>query len=111
MKPVKVTLRLSKWTLRLSLLLFIYFVYKDIILEFNFNNIEYITILGLAVFSVLLFFGGFLKKSSLTVVSGLLIFLLGIIKLIIGADFEAEMFFFITIGFYFLSSGNYYYFR
>ena len=111
MKPVKGALKIAKWILRLSLLLFLYFEYKEFILKWDFNNIEYITILGISVFSILLFFGGFLKKSSLSVISGLLLLLFGIVKIIIAVEIEPEMFFFIAIGFYFFTSGNYNYFR
>ncbi|MBN2891416.1 MAG: hypothetical protein JXL97_06090 [Bacteroidales bacterium] len=112
MKPLKAALPIGKWMLRLSLVLFIYYVYKDTILSFEFKNLEYITILGLSVFVLLLFIGGFLKNNSLSVISGLLIFILSTIKLVLGLPgLEAEMFMFIAIGFYFMASGNFNYIK
>lgn len=112
MKPLKGIFPLAKWLLRLSLLSFIYLVYFDFILNWDFTNIEYITILSIAFFSVLLIFGGFMKKNSLSVISGLIIFLLSILKIILSLpEIEAEMIFFSVIGLYFMSSGNYLYRR
>ncbi|HDQ16448.1 MAG TPA: hypothetical protein ENN45_05260 [Bacteroidetes bacterium] len=113
MKPVKSALPLAKWLFRIAILTFISYHYKEEILTWNFKNLEYITILGITFFAILLFIGGFLKSSSISVISGLLIFLLAILKLILDYPdgLNTEMFLFIVLGFYFFASGNYYYLK
>jgi hypothetical protein len=112
MKPVKALSPVAKWLFRLTLLSIIYFAYKDLLIESDFKNINYIIILGISFFSLLLFIGGFLTKSSLTVISGLIIFLLATIKLVLDLpDINTLMIIFISLGFYFLTTGNYSYLK
>ncbi len=109
MKPVKGTIPFAKWLLRLAPLFIIYLISFKVIKTWNFSDINYLILLGLAVFSVLLIIGGFTRKHSLTVISGLLIFILGIIQLILNLDNAASISFaliFIIIGFFFVSNGN-----
>ena len=80
----------------------------------DFKNVNHLLILGLSLFSILLFFGGFIKKNNLSVISGLLIFIIAVIMLLINlSDIgnQSPAFFVMAIGFYFMSSGNYYYFK
>jgi len=80
MKPILSTFPFSKWMLRITLLVFLYFFKKDFILQWNFTDVNYLIYFALAIFSILLFLGGLGRKSSLTVISGLIISILGFYK-------------------------------
>jgi succinate-acetate transporter protein len=86
-----------------------FFVYKEQIMTFNFKDINFLVIFGLAIFTVLLFIGGFSKNSSLTIISGILIMLFAILLIII--DMKEVMSIvtgsvFFSIGFLFVTTGN-----
>lgn len=110
MRPLKSAVPLAKWLLRIALLGLVYQAYFNTFLEFSFNNAEYFFALILVVFAILLVLGGFLSKPSLTVVSGLIVFLVFIVLLFIKRINSLEGFinYFVpaSIGFYFLARGN-----
>jgi len=109
MEPVKSFLPIAKWMLRLALALLIYIRYMDLVLGFSFDSAAYFIAAGLVIFGVLLVAGGFTKKSDLTVVSGLLIFLLALIMVFID-NFSVNRlithFPVAAMGFYFMARGN-----
>ncbi len=109
MKPILSSFPLSKWLLRITMLVLIYLFKKDFILQWDFKDVNYLVYFALTIFSVLLIFGGFGRNSSLTVISGLIIFLLGILLLILDTKTQLNLFLgidAIVLGFFFLSIGN-----
>jgi hypothetical protein len=111
MKPLKTTTPLARWLLRLSLAVFIFFAYFGTFKKLEFGNLEFYFASVYVIFGVLLFIGGFLSKSSLTVLSGFIIFLLSVYLLIktFSGDISEHMLGYLlpaSIAFYFLSTGN-----
>ncbi len=113
MKPLKGAQSLGNWFLRLALLLFVFFAYFDQLKSFNFTDFNYIVLFLFALFTLLLFIGGFMRKHSMTVWSGLLVFLLSVVYMI-AIYIETKSFgnsaltFLLpaAIGFYFTTKGN-----
>jgi hypothetical protein len=111
MKPVKSLVPLAKWLLRIAA---IGIVYKSgdfaTALTLSFKGISYFFSLAFVVFVVLLFIGGFLKNSNLTVLSGLLLLGLSLLVLFVQIGFSIPGLLSIlpiaTIGFYFMARGN-----
>jgi len=76
MKPIKSIGPLAAWMLRLGMLLMIVAIVNPIIQQFDVGRIQHIVSAVLALFGILLFIGGFLKNSTLTMVSGIVIMIL-----------------------------------
>jgi len=76
MKPAKAFYPFAAWLIRLTMLLFTYVFFFETIRAFDFKNIDFYIASAFAVFSVLVFVGGFLSKPGMTVVSSF--FLCGI---------------------------------
>ncbi len=109
MEPVKSFLPFGKWLLRIALAMIIYNQYMDTALTFSFNSAGYFLSAFLVIFGALLLIGGVTKKSDLTVVSGLLIFLLALIMIFIdGFTINRLLIHFpvSAMGFYFMVRGN-----
>src|SRR4030042_1598766 len=111
MKPLKSTTPLARWLLRLSLVVFIFFTYFGTFKNFDFNSLEFYFASVYVIFGALLFIGGFLSKSSLTVISAFILFLLSVYLLIksFSGDIGEHLLEYLlpaSIAFYFLSTGN-----
>ena len=110
MKPLKSLVPLAKWLLRIAVLAIVYQKYFDTAISFKFNNLSYFVSLLMVVFAALLFVGGFLKKPALTVVSGLIIFIVSLVVLfgLTGFNLNSilKIFPLAALGFYFLARGN-----
>lgn len=109
MKPILSTFPLSRWLMRISLIVILYLFKKDFILQWDFTNVNYLIYFAITFFSILLLFGGFGRNSSLSVISGLLIFILGILLLFVNGKTPENILIgidSIIIGFFFLSIGN-----
>jgi hypothetical protein len=111
MKPIKSLVPLAKWLLRIAALGIIYKEgHFDTAVTFSFNGLSYFIALLSVIFVIMLFIGGFLKNSNLTVVSGLLILTLSLIILFAQIGFSIPGLLSIlplgTIGFYFMARGN-----
>lgn len=111
MKPLKSITPLARWMLRISLASFIYFVYFSTFKTFNFSNPDFYFAAIYVVFGALLFIGGFLRKSSLTVISGFVIFMLAVYQFMrsfsgFTGDYMLSYIMPASIAFYFLSTGN-----
>jgi hypothetical protein len=111
MKPFKSGSPIAAWLLRLTLLWFVYEHYFGSFPAFDLKSFNFYIYAAYILFAVLLLVGGFLQKSTLTVISGLILFVLPIIQLI--RDFPAEplkvvMLYLLpaSIGFYFFTAGN-----
>lgn len=81
MKPIKNIEPFSLWMLRLGVLLFLISKYTYVFKSFDYKNINYIIDAVTILSGILLFFGGFSKKSTLTIVSGLCLCLLSLYQL------------------------------
>lgn len=112
MKPIKSIEGFAKWMLRSSVLLFIIFYFYEIVKTFNFESVYYLVVLLFFVFGVLLFAGGFRKNASLTVISGLMVFLISLFFIARGyhgliIDKNLIVYIFpASVGLFFLSKGN-----
>jgi hypothetical protein len=90
----------------------VYLHYFNIFKTFDFSSHSFWFAAAYVVFSVLLFIGGFVSKHTLSVISGLFLFLTAAAQLImngIPADPVNGLFvYFLTLatGFYFLTHGN-----
>ncbi len=78
MKPLKGLIPFAMWLLRLTIMLFILSVFFETVKTFSFHGIYYFVALIFVIAAGLLFAGGFMKQQTMTVFSGLLIFLLSI---------------------------------
>jgi hypothetical protein len=110
MKPLKSGLTFANWLLRtaLAFLVIIYFIDEG--KTFDVNKIEFYIAACFILFGILLFAGGLSSKSTLTVLSGLVITGLCIYKIIVvfSGNFTsiASIFVILAIGFYFACNGN-----
>lgn len=78
MRPIKSLSPLTSWLLRLGLLLMVGLLVYPALEYFNFTSLNSLLNAAFALFAVLLFIGGFTSKHTLTMISGLLIFLLAV---------------------------------
>ncbi len=113
MKPLKGAQSLANWLLRLAILLYFVLGFWGTLFKFDFTDLNYILIFVLALFSVLLFIGGFLRKHSLTVWSGLIILIVSVVEMILmylnTKSFGGDVLVFIlpaAIGLFFIAKGN-----
>jgi hypothetical protein len=111
MQPFKYGQVIAMWLLRITLALYLFLSYINRLSPINFESIRFYVSLVFVIFAVLLLVGGFLSKPGLTVISGLIIFLLSAYQLIISfngrIDISLVMYFFpLSIGFFFLCQGN-----
>ncbi len=111
MKPFKAGTGLSSWLLRLSLIAIIVNIYLELFIHFNLSSINFYFAAAYIFLGGLLFVGGLIPKHTLTVVSGLFIFLLAIYKTVVHfkEGFGSALiihFTILAIGFYFFSNGN-----
>lgn len=111
MKPIKSLEPFSKWMLRIGVLLFVIVHYWDDFKKIEIKSLHSVLILVFFLFGTLLFVGGLRKNGALTVVSGLLVFLISgyfIFKGFSGV-FDKDLLFFIfpaSVGLFFSSKGN-----
>ncbi len=111
MKPVRFLFPLSTFLLRIGVVFYTYITYFHHVLNFRVNEIDFYFSALLNIFAVLLLIGTFTKKHSLTVLSGLVLFILGLIKVITySGDVSTTGFiatlFFTLIALFFLGNGN-----
>lgn len=109
MEPMKSLMPIAKWLLRIAVALVVYSKFLGTVLSFSFKGSAYYVALLMVVFTILLLVGGFLKKSSVTVVSGLTILVVSLILMFSGGitiETIAANFITAAIGFYFMASGN-----
>lgn len=109
MKPIKSFVPVAQWLMRITVALILFNLYFHRIDDLNFTSVEWLVSVLLVIFSALLVIGGFLKKHSTTVVSGLVISILSLIMILIaGVDFDAVTTHIaqFSIGLYFMARGN-----
>ncbi|HKM94258.1 MAG TPA: hypothetical protein VJY41_11450 [Prolixibacteraceae bacterium] len=73
MKPLKSGVNLSKWILRLALVVYLIAYYHGTLLFFDFLDITFIFALIYVLAAISLFVGGFQKTDNITVYSSLLL--------------------------------------
>jgi len=110
MKPWKVFSTISKWFLRLALVLFVFFYYYPVFMQFNFDTFGFFLSAGFLVSSVLLLAGGLTSKPSLTAIAALILFLLSVFNAYnhfngMNAVFNNWLMI-SAVSFYFLTNGN-----
>ncbi len=75
MKPFKRLFPLANWLMRFAVVFFVILTYWKTFTSFNFQSIMFYVAAIYVIFSLLLFIGGFLYNSGLTVLSSLLLIL------------------------------------
>jgi ethanolamine transporter EutH len=110
MKPIKSFIPFAKWLLRLAIVLIVYMNYFDTAITFSFRGLEYFISLSIVIVAVLILVGGLLKGSTLTMISGFLLFAAVIVQLVILSGFSVNgligIYPLAALGFYFFASGN-----
>ena len=113
MKPIKNLEPAAKWILRIAVVAYIIFTYRNEVMTFNFKSVTYIINLLYVIFAALLLLGGFGKNATLTIISGIVISLISAYKIYISfslndlANPSIYLFFALFgIGLLFTSKGN-----
>ncbi|KXB08704.1 hypothetical protein AKJ55_00520 [candidate division MSBL1 archaeon SCGC-AAA382M17] len=111
MRPLRFLLPLSTFLFRIGVVFFIYVQYFNDVLELSFDQLHFYLSSLFSIFGILLVFGAFAKRQTLTVLSGLILFLLGLYEIIsfIGEWLTIEFVstvFFTLVALFFLCNGN-----
>jgi hypothetical protein len=111
MQPLKSGQVVALWFLRIALVLYLFFDNIYSLRQIGFQSLRFYIAFAFVIFAVLLLVGGFLSKPGLTVISGLIIFLLSAYQLFIsyGGKFDVGLILYLfplSIGFFFLCQGN-----
>jgi hypothetical protein len=111
MKPFKSGAILAAWLLRVMLLWFIYRNYFQSFSAFDFQHFSFYISVAYLLFGLLLLIGGFMQKPTLTVISGLAIFIIPIVQIIKAFPEELGNVLLLyliplAVGFYFFTGGN-----
>ena len=111
MKAFRTVLPLANWLLRLALVVMLFTLYFNTVVDLDFGRLGFYLASLFILFGVLLIGGGFTKDPGLTVVSGLIIFLLSLYQLVVNfsgnIDYELAVHFMnLSLGFYFFARGN-----
>ncbi len=89
MKPITAALPIANWIFRGSILLFLILTYYEKIIVVNFKNFGDVMFFVYVLSGLLLFIGGFLSKPTLSIISGVLLFLCTLYFMVI--DFPNEL--------------------
>lgn len=111
MKPIKGLLPFVLFFLRISIVFFSAFLFIPEVKTYNFGVFHYYIPIFFMLFSFLLFIGMFLKKNTLTIFSGFMLFFVSVYKVfdLFEPDFQGISFIFVFIAFIsliFVSLGN-----
>mgnify|MGYP006281143249 FL=1 len=111
MRPARILLPLSTFLMRLGAAFYIYLTHFDQILDPNFQQFRFYLSSIFIIFGLLLIFGAFARKQTLTVLSALVLFLLSLYEVITYAGSVETLSFvslalFGTVAFFFLTNGN-----
>ncbi len=111
MKPFKSGTIMAAWLLRIMLIWFIYRNQFKTFTSFDLETFSFYISSAYLLFAILLLVGGFMKKSTLTVLSGLAFFILPIVQLIraFPEDLASGLLAYLiplAVGFYFFTGGN-----
>jgi ABC-type polysaccharide/polyol phosphate export permease len=111
MKPFKTGIKLSEWVLRLATAIFVTILFFSDLKTFNFHSRDFYIGSGIILFGVLLFIGNFSSKHTLTMLSGLGLFVLCVVKIVLMFNGTLNVYFVnivlpASIGFYYFCKGN-----
>lgn len=111
MKPLVAGKALASWLLRLMMVWYAYVFFLGTFTAFELTELSFYIAAVILIFSALLFIGAFFKKQTATVVSGLVLFLVAIIQVIIAFPEDPGIQLLndlipAILGFYFLTHGN-----
>jgi hypothetical protein len=115
MKPITAALPIANWIFRGSILIYLLLLYFDKIVVVNFKNLGDVMYFVYVLSGLLLFIGGFLSKPTLSIITGVLLFLCTIYFMVthLPADFtRIQISSFLVylwpagIGLYFAGSGG-----
>lgn len=111
MQPFKYGQTIALWLLRISLVLYLFLNNLNRLNPIDFQSIRFYIAVALIVFSVLLLIGGLLSKPSLTIISGLIVFLVSGYQLAVSFNGRLDIsyvliLFPLSIGFFFFCYGN-----
>ncbi len=110
MKPLKVALPLANWLMRLALAVYLILTWWGSFTAFQLEFTSFWYAVIYIVFAAFLVIGGFIPEQGITVVSGLIIFLLSIVLMFTTSytiiDDILPFLLPATVGFYFLCRGN-----
>jgi len=111
MQPFKYGQVIAMWLLRISIVLYVFLGNINRITPIDLQDLKFYIAISLVLFSVLLLIGGFISKPWLTVVSGLIIFLISAYQLVIAFNGKIDLslavsLFPLSIGFFFFCQGN-----
>ena len=111
MEPVRSLYALSTWLLRVALLVLVYIIFFTTLRSPDVNHVPFWIAAGFSLFSMLLFVGGFMKKSSLTVITAVILALGCIYKIVMYYAFSQNVSIAIflvmgAISLFFFANGN-----
>lgn len=75
MKPITAALKIANWVFRGSILLYLVLFYFETIKVVNFSSFKDVLCFVYVISGLLLFIGGFLSKPTLSIISGVVLFL------------------------------------
>jgi hypothetical protein len=75
MKPISAALPIANWIFRGSILLYLLLLYFDKIIVVNFRSFSEVMYFVYVLSGLLIFIGGFLTKPTLSIISGIVLFL------------------------------------
>jgi len=101
----------ANWLLRISLIAILCVLYLNVVTTWNFRNLSFVIAVIALILGLLNMAGGMFSNNGLTVISGLIIFLLSLYKLIISFNGMLNSSFALqliplSLGFYFFAYGN-----
>jgi hypothetical protein len=107
MKPIKILYPFSIWLLRISMLVFAYFIFFDEVKALNLDTVNFYKAILFCLSAIALFVGGFLGKPTATVLAAIFIFLISAFQIVkdwTGVDAKILVFLFpLVLAFFFFS--------
>jgi hypothetical protein len=110
-KPFSGGKSVANWLLRIALAAMLCVLYFNVVSTWNFRNLSFVIAVAALIFGALNMAGGLFAKPGLTVLSGLVVFLLSVYKMAISFNgFFGDSFVLqlvpLSLGFYFFAYGN-----
>lgn len=91
MQPIKALMPVSIWLMRVGLLLYAYEEYFQRFSKFQLSKVEFYIAALFLIFSAIIFVTGFVKKATLTVISGFIITFISIYNILNVVDRGLDM--------------------
>jgi len=111
MKPIKALYPFALWVLRIAVLVLVYLLFSKTVFAFDYRHLPFFVALVFIIGGLLLFFGGFSNKHTLTIIASALLFIASIYKLIITFSAHpdggfASVFLLLGVALFFITAGN-----